>query len=119
MFVRRLLTVPVLAVGMLLSGAAAPVRAEDHDLDRFPWILVENPTGQPDSSFIGPPDDVFADLGDLHVIYEFDCGVIEDGPGGDFNVYEVDWGVAEFERMDVLVSASGSNFVSVKATEGP
>jgi hypothetical protein len=37
----------------------------------------------------------------------------------DFNVYEVDFGVPEFGAMDVLVSANGVSFFSVKSSEGP
>jgi len=115
---RNSLTITALVVVVALAGTATSLRAGDGDMRWFPRILVENTTDQPDASFIGPPDDIYGNLGDQHVIYEFDCGVIEDGPGADFNVYEVDVGVPEFERMDVLVSADGTNFVSVKTTEG-
>jgi len=118
MYSRYARTKTALVVGVLLVGARASLRAGDGDMRWFPRILVANTTGVPDANFIGPPDDIYGNVADQQVIYEFDCGVIEDGPGADFNVYEVDFGVPEFERMDVLVSANGTNFVSVKITEG-
>ena len=96
----------------------APVRYGD-SVFRYPRLVVENTTGFPASSFIGPPDDTFLGLGGQIVTFQFENVHILDGPGGDFNVYEVDFGGVEFASIDVLVSQDGLSFVSVKASEGP
>jgi hypothetical protein len=86
----------------------------------FPQTLLDNSTGGPDENFLGPPDDVFWGLGGQVVTYELDCGFIVNGDGPDFSIYEVDSGGVEFDSLaDVLVSADGVTFVSVKSSESP
>ncbi len=85
---------------------------------RFTSLLASNSTTSPDSTFVGPPDDVYYGLGGQQVTYRFTCGFVVDGPGPDFNVYEIDSGSAEFSLIDVLVSANGIDFVSVRASIG-
>lgn len=86
----------------------------------FPSLLSLNTTGFPDSTFVGPPDDVFVGLGTDDVIYDFGSAVVINRPGAvDLNVYEVDWGSPEFGSMNVLVSQNGIDFVGIKATESP
>ncbi|ANM31291.1 hypothetical protein ABI59_19500 [Acidobacteria bacterium Mor1] len=80
----------------------------------FTEVLDSNGTTASDATFTGPPDDVYFGLGGQQVTYRFDCGFIYDGPGGDLNVYEVDFGSAEFGAVDVLVSADGVNFTSIR-----
>jgi len=84
----------------------------------FPGTLLDNSTGADDAIFLGAPDDVYYGLGGQVVTYELDCGFVIDGPGPDLTVYEVDSGSAEFTALgDVLVSADGVAFVSIKSTE--
>ena len=85
---------------------------------RFTSLLASNSTTSPDSTFVGPPDDLYYGLGGQQVTYRFTCGFVVDGPGPDFNVYEVDSGSAEFSLIDVLVSANGIDFASVRASIG-
>jgi formylglycine-generating enzyme required for sulfatase activity len=116
---RRPTVTLILVAGFGLAGVAAPVWAAARDSGRFPRILAENTTGFPDSTFTGPPDDTYGGIdSNESVVYEFDCGYIYDGPGGDFNVYEVDFGADEFYKIDVLISADGAAFVRVNHTVG-
>lgn len=86
----------------------------------FPDTLFENTTTGDNGIFLGPPDGTFYGLGGQMVTYDMTVGVgIFDAPGQDFNVYEVNSGVNEFGRIDVSVSADGTNFISVKSTEAP
>lgn len=85
----------------------------------FTTTLLDNSTGAVDSIFVGAPDDTFFGLGGQVVTYSFDCALLADGPGSDFTIYEVDFGGAEFSSIDVLVSADGLAFISVKASEAP
>ncbi len=87
---------------------------------RYGARLSINGTPYPDHWFVGPPDELGEGIGGQIVEYDFGDSRIIDGPGRDFNVYEdLQWGhsAPEFEKMDVLVSDDGINFVSVKATE--
>ena len=79
----------------------------------FTFTLFENTTTGDDSRFIGPPDDTFYGLGGQIVTYEFDCGLIIDGPGPDITVYEIDGGTAEFNYMTVWVSQDGVTFHNI------
>ena len=81
-------------------------------------VLSLNSTGQGDDIFVGPPDDRDGGLGGQIVEYDFGCRRVLDGDGPDFNVYEMDHGVTEFDSIDVLVSIDGFEWVSVKASEG-
>ncbi len=93
---------------------------DECELSRFPGILAENTTGQVDSRFTGPPDDVlFSGIGGQIVTYDFGAPRIFDLDGPEFNVYELDRGEVEFDAIDVLVSADGVEFFSVEASEGP
>jgi hypothetical protein len=85
----------------------------------YPSRLATGAAGVPDGAFTGPPDEAFAGLGADGVVYDFGADVVQNEPGPDFNVYEVDYGASEFAAMDVLVSLDGIHFVSVKTTEGP
>ena len=85
----------------------------------FSTVLSSNTTGLSDSNFTGPPDDVFVGLGGAIVTYDFSTlTTVNDGPGQDFNVYEVDFGGQEFGSIDVFVSANGTTFVLVDSTVG-
>lgn len=98
--------------GLISSAAAIPAH--------YPTTLSENTnTNAPDATYTGPPDDVFAGLGGQRVTYDFgaDAILVIDGPGQDFNVYEVDFGGQEFASIDVLVSANGVTFFNVDASE--
>ena len=66
---------------------------------------------------LGPPDTINLAIGSGGVIYDYGGLSVIDGAGADFNVYEDAAGSPEFEFIDVLVSADGVNFISVKATE--
>lgn len=85
---------------------------------RFPTRLLDNTTGAADSVYVGPPDDVaaFVATGET-VTFDFHCGMIADGPGADFTVYEKDTVPVSFNEITVLVSIDGVDFVSVKSSE--
>ncbi|MCA9311379.1 MAG: hypothetical protein KDA21_09255, partial [Phycisphaerales bacterium] len=88
--------------------------------DGFPTGLLENTTGAENSRFLGPPDDVYWGLGGQIVTFDLTFPpYLTDGPGADFNVYEVNTGANEFSMVSVLVSADGVNFVSVDSSMGP
>ncbi|HRX84893.1 MAG TPA: hypothetical protein P5572_07740 [Phycisphaerae bacterium] len=89
---------------------------------RYGSQLTTNGTPAADHWLTGPPDDVGVGLGGQAVAYDFGATRIVDGPGGDFNVYEdlqERFSRMEFDLIDVLVSADGNSFVSVKSTESP
>ena len=80
--------------------------------------LFENTTGAADSTFVGAPDGTFFGLGGQIVTYDLTAPpFIVDGPGSDFNVYEVASGGNEFSSIVVSVSENGVDFFSVEATE--
>lgn len=85
---------------------------------RYTNVLASNGTTGANSAFTGPPDDIYYGLGGQQVTYRFDCGFVADGPGPDFNIYEVDSGAAEFNSINVFVSVNGVDFVSVYASIG-
>ncbi len=89
------------------------------ECEPFPVRLARNTSGLPDGVFVGPPDDVFGSLGLGEVEYDFGAGRVLDDPGPDLNLYEFDSGPIDFEWLDVLVSADGVTWASVKASEGP
>lgn len=84
----------------------------------FSATISENTTGVADTTFSGAPDDIFYGIGGQVVTYDFGSFRVTNGTGADFNVYEVDWGTSEFGLIDVLVSTDGTNYVSVKSSEG-
>jgi len=85
---------------------------------QFPYRLLDNTTDEEDSAFIGPPDDYYEGIRDCRVDYDWGVLRVVDGPGKDFNVYQRDTGSSEFTQIDVLLSNDGTNWVSVKSTEG-
>ncbi|AXI54127.1 hypothetical protein C1J05_06150 [Sulfitobacter sp. JL08] len=56
-------------------------------------------------------------IGGQIVEYDFGDNRIIDGDGGDFNVYEANWGGAEFSLISVFVSLDGENYYDVTASE--
>jgi hypothetical protein len=85
----------------------------------FAQRLSRNTTGYPDAMFLGAPDDRTGILGAGTVEFDFDPWRIIDGPGPDFNVYELRTGYEAFHIIDVHVSGDGAAFVSVKSSETP
>jgi hypothetical protein len=86
----------------------------------FPTVLSGNTTGQPDTVFLGPPDDAYRGLGADELTYDFGVQAVLNRAGAvDINVYEYDSSSAEFNAMTVLVSQDGVIFTSIKATEQP
>lgn len=72
-----------------------------------------------DTRVIGAPDNIDLALGSRGVVYDFGAPKLLDGPGADFNIYErSDRGGPEFGAIDVLVSANGTDYFSVKGSEG-
>jgi len=107
----------VQAVGDCNSNAIADDAEVAGGYCHFPETLAENTTGGPSSRFVGPPDDELYGIGGQIVTYQFDCRPIFDGSGPDFTVYEWDEYADEFYKIDVLVSADGVIFHSVKDSE--
>jgi hypothetical protein len=108
---RQVLGVIALSVVFLApagSVSAAPL---------FPATLSENTTGFADAIFTGAPDDMVEGLSTNYVTYDFGLFRVNNRAGVDINVYEFDTFTAEFGFMNVLVSANGVNFVSIKSTE--
>jgi hypothetical protein len=68
------------------------------------------------ASFLGAPDDDHTGIGSGYVTYDFGDYRLVDGAGQDFNVYEVDGGIVEFNIVDILVSLDGVNFWNVEAS---
>ncbi|MEW5787712.1 MAG: PEP-CTERM sorting domain-containing protein [Pseudomonadota bacterium] len=84
----------------------------------FPGTLSLNTTGFADSTYTGAPDDYHIGLGGQMVTYDFGPYMVVNRPGAvDFNIYEVDYGSAEFGLMEVYVSANGIDFINVSASE--
>jgi hypothetical protein len=99
------------AVALLVAGAPAGA-------GEFPTLLSENGTPAADTTFLGPPDDIFYGLGFAQVTFDFGAAAIVNRAAAvDLNVYEFNTSVAEFSLIDVLVSQDGLAFVSVKASE--
>jgi len=84
----------------------------------FPRIAIFDTTGSPQRA-VGAPDDSYVALGTGQITLDFGDRPIDNGPGKDFNVYEVDFGAIEFGVIDVLVSENGLVWRSLKGTEGP
>jgi hypothetical protein len=105
----------------ILSGAGDDCNRngilDDCEQSRFPGILVNNRTGIEDAVWLGGPNDVFAGLGGMNVVYDLGGGRVVDRPGADLNVYELDFGAPEFDLLDVLVSLDGVWFESLKPGE--
>lgn len=80
-----------------------------------PRQLSQNTTREHDLVFLGPPDAIGMGLAGQMVEYDFDDLRVVDGPGPDFNVYELPVGTAEYDVIDVQVSLDGVTFVSVKS----
>ncbi len=102
------------------SGSWTPAVTARATPSAFPEKLARNTTGIDASVYLGAPDDTHVDIGGQSITYDFDLLRVVDRDGApDFNVYEVDFGGPEFDAIDVLVSANGVAFYSVKDTEGP
>lgn len=105
-----------------LAGAAASVVCAPHamagePIGYFPEFLLTAPETVNDPLVVvGAPDDKYFGLGEDSVVYTLDTYRILDLPGADLNIYEADFGAAEFSLMDVLVSEDGENWVSITAT---
>ncbi len=85
-------------------------------LPMFPTMVFTS--GSSPSYFAGPPNDSASDLGNGGwVVFDFGAYRICNRSGGDFNVYEEDWGMDEFEDMTVEVSENGSFWVNVRGTQ--
>lgn len=129
MIVKGLFVKTVIAGVLGLCGAAQSVDALALPAGVYPNNLFENTTGFPASRFTGAPDDTFAGIGGQIVTYDFfgstrvESGqpnqsgnfLITNGPGQDFNIYEVDNGFIEFNSISVFASADGVNFFPVGA----
>lgn len=68
------------------------------------------------ASFIGAPDDNYTGLGAGFITYDLGDYRLIDGAGQDFNVYEVDNGIVEFNLVDILVSANNIDFYNVEGS---
>ncbi len=79
----------------------------------FPSALTANNTGAAAAVFLDAPDDEYLGLGNGTVTYDLGDYRVSDGVGGDFNVYEVDSGGAEFAELRVEVSADGINYSDI------
>ncbi len=105
-------------VSGLVAVAAVSLASSTQGGAFYPTTLSENTTGYADSTFTGPPDDVFVGIGGQLVTYDFGLNLVKNIPGPDFNVYEVDWGSPEPDLMQVLVSQDGISFFDVSGTRG-
>ncbi len=77
----------------------------------FPSDLAANTACYSEWIFLGPPDDLHCGIDGGTVTYDLlPSGLIEDDPGVDFNVYELDNGAVEFDRMAASVSWDGVAF---------
>lgn len=91
------------------------VKASEGDVRRIDGDEAFDAT---DEIFTGPPDNDFLGIGNASVLYDFGSPIIVDGAGPDFNVYEESVvGAPEFASIDVLVSADGAAFTTVKGSE--
>ncbi|AXI54124.1 hypothetical protein C1J05_06135 [Sulfitobacter sp. JL08] len=91
--------------------------------------LSLNTTGFVDSLFTGAPDATTAEggvsgyvgIGSEIVVYDFGLNRIVNGPGGDFNVYEVRLGYPEFSNTNTYIKVSASldgiSYVDLTSTE--
>jgi hypothetical protein len=100
-----------LAVGATDALAATAV---------FGSKLSQNTTGLAASLFLGAPDGDssnsgvnWAGIGGQILTFDFENIRIVNGVGGDFNIYEVDFGSPEFNFISVAVSEDGTNFFTL------
>ena len=100
------------------NGNGVPDECESVPL-HFDGVVIGNTTGFEDICFVGPPEHLYRGIGGQTVTYALERGYIFNDVGPDFNVYEADSGRVEFNQIDVLVSADGIHFTSVKSSEGP
>ncbi|MFN0182226.1 MAG: PEP-CTERM sorting domain-containing protein [Aquabacterium sp.] len=109
----RRVALRTIGAGLSIAAASAAYAAP-----AFPTVLSANTTGFADSIFLGAPDDTYLGLGRDSVTYDFGALVVANRPGAvDLNVYEVDFGTPEFNRMTILASQDGVSFVSLKVSE--
>lgn len=102
------------------DGSWSSVTSKHQPRNSFPLKLTRNKTGIEASVFLGAPDDTHVGIGGQTITFDFDkLHVVDRENASDFNVYEVDFGGVEFDAIDVLVSANGVSFFSVKDSEGP
>lgn len=91
---------------------------DECDIDNME--LAQNNTGVDDSIWLGMPDDEFAGIGSDRVLYSLsETARVVDGPGSDFNVYEVDIGGPEFDQMRVYVGLNQFNLVDITDSAAP
>jgi hypothetical protein len=109
----------ILTAAILAAAPAAAVEVPGH----YPTALnstitTSDPTATAAeiATFLGAPDDSYTGLGSHWVTYDLGVFRVFDGPGQDFNVYEVDFGAVEFSLADILVSADGITFFNVEST---
>lgn len=105
----------------------AVVSDADALASRSPASLSQNTTGAPDSTFVGPPDNVAAGIGQSSVTYDFGTAPLINVSasilntfGSDFSVYQgpVAGAALDFQlaAIDVLVSEDGGVFHDVTST---
>jgi hypothetical protein len=86
-----------------------------------PEALKDLTAGLSEDAFTGAPDENSASLGSGTVTYDFGDRLVMDVEGPDFLVYapgsNLPSGDDPFDLVDVLVSADGVSFVSVKGSE--
>ena len=82
-----------------------------------PETLADNPAGFSEVDIIGDADGIAATIGDAAATYDFDPARVIDGTGADLRLHAISSGGDPFADVDVLVSADGVSFISVKGTE--
>lgn len=102
----------VLFLICLIVGQGLQARA-DGVPGHYPSVLSSNTTGYADSYFLGAPDDSFIGIGGQEIVYDFGNVRVVNGSGNDFNVYEVDWGVVEFDKVAISASLNGTDWYMV------
>jgi hypothetical protein len=126
-----------LGAGLALAAAAEAVLAvggpgdcdgngvqDAEEIIVFPdaaTVTVSQVPGSPPAAvFGGPPDNVTAGLGESGVVtYDFGTDAIVDIVGPDFNIYENEFGNAEFQIIAVEVSADGMTFTDISDSARP
>lgn len=96
----------------LIAGQGLQAKA-DGVPGYYPSVLSSNTTGYADSFFLGAPEDSFIGIGGQEIVYDFGNVRVVNGSGNDFNVYEVDWGVVEFEEAAISASLNGIDWYMV------
>jgi hypothetical protein len=102
------------SLGVHLASAATVVEVTGI----WTTTLLDNTTAFGDGTYIGPTNGSAADVDNGRVTYDFSATPFVNHAGAEFYVYESAGGNAEFMDIDVLVSGDGTNFTSVKTTEG-